>query len=180
MERTMISWKMLLVLRHFMIALMGSHMVHGLSLMALSMTSRSFLRWELLVHLQQPWSVVELKKLKICVERSLRRLKKQRLMATISCHGVLACTSTAMGYISFFGCWLYTWCLSINLLAFESNHYVNFLFLQTLATKQGVPIGEIPLPPVPPPFRSLSPPGSPQRSTIQVCNHPSQANTHTH
>ncbi|XBI52005.1 hypothetical protein VPH35_034447 [Triticum aestivum] len=40
-------------------------------------------------------------------------------------------------------------------------------FLQTLATKQGVPIGEIPPPPVPPPFRSLSPPGSPQRSTIQ-------------
>ncbi|XP_073361907.1 uncharacterized protein [Aegilops tauschii subsp. strangulata] len=41
-------------------------------------------------------------------------------------------------------------------------------FLQTLATKQGVPIGEIPPPPVPPPFRSLSPPGSPQRSTIQI------------
>uniref|UniRef100_A0A8R7V154 Uncharacterized protein n=1 Tax=Triticum urartu TaxID=4572 RepID=A0A8R7V154_TRIUA len=41
-------------------------------------------------------------------------------------------------------------------------------FLQTLATKQGVPIGEIPLPPVPPPFRSLSPPGFPQRSTIQI------------
>ncbi|XBH80759.1 hypothetical protein VPH35_106442 [Triticum aestivum] len=34
--------------------------------------------------------------------------------------------------------------------------------------QQGVPIGEIPLPPVPPPFCSLSPPGSPQRSTIQI------------
>lgn len=41
-------------------------------------------------------------------------------------------------------------------------------FLQTLATNQGVPIGEIPPPPVPPPSRSLSPPGSPQRSTIQI------------
>ncbi|VAH59155.1 hypothetical protein VPH35_043754 [Triticum aestivum] len=41
-------------------------------------------------------------------------------------------------------------------------------FLQTLATKQGVPIGEIPLSAVPPPFRSLSPPGSPQQSTIQI------------
>ncbi|XP_044442234.1 uncharacterized protein [Triticum aestivum] len=41
-------------------------------------------------------------------------------------------------------------------------------FLQTLATKQGVSIGEIPLPPVPPPFHLLSPPGSPQQSTIQI------------
>ncbi|XP_020181520.1 uncharacterized protein [Aegilops tauschii subsp. strangulata] len=41
-------------------------------------------------------------------------------------------------------------------------------FLQTLATNQGVPIGEIPPPPVPPPSRSLSPPGSPQPSTIQI------------
>ncbi|XP_048566844.1 uncharacterized protein LOC125546739 [Triticum urartu] len=41
-------------------------------------------------------------------------------------------------------------------------------FLQTLATKQGVPIGEIPLLAVPPPFRSLSPPGSTQQSTIQI------------
>ncbi|XBH84229.1 hypothetical protein VPH35_072466 [Triticum aestivum] len=41
-------------------------------------------------------------------------------------------------------------------------------FLQTLATNQGVPIGEIPLPPVQPPSRSFSPPGSPQRSTIEI------------
>ncbi|KAM3330329.1 hypothetical protein ACQJBY_026942 [Aegilops geniculata] len=38
----------------------------------------------------------------MCFERSLRRLERQRLMPTMSCHGVLACMSTAMGYKSFF------------------------------------------------------------------------------
>uniref|UniRef100_A0A8R7JUX8 Uncharacterized protein n=1 Tax=Triticum urartu TaxID=4572 RepID=A0A8R7JUX8_TRIUA len=36
------------------------------------------------------------------------------------------------------------------------------------ATNQGVPLGEIPPPPVPPPARSWSPHGSPQQSTIQI------------